>query len=118
MDVDAISQIADGREHRKQVTFDCTKPFLMARGVRVEVKSKRAETVRPLHDEHCECHFECDSAMSATSDVNDIELNGETDDEDMEDGETGLTTGARWRKTFVIQDNRLKANTETEWDVV
>ena len=27
MDVDAINQVADARERRKQVTFDCTKPF-------------------------------------------------------------------------------------------
>ena len=26
MEVDAINQVADGRERRKQVTFDCSKP--------------------------------------------------------------------------------------------
>ena len=27
MEVDAINQVTDGRERRKQVTFDCSKPF-------------------------------------------------------------------------------------------
>ena len=26
VEVDAINQVADGREQRKQVTFDCSKP--------------------------------------------------------------------------------------------
>ena len=55
----------------------------------MEDTSKRAETVRPLHDEHCDCQSVRDSAPSSNSDLNGIELNGETDDEDMEDGETG-----------------------------
>ena len=45
----------------------------------MEDRSKRAETVRPPHDEHCECQFVCDNALSAKSDVKDIELNGKTD---------------------------------------
>ena len=65
----------------------------MAKGVSVEDRSKRAETVRPPHDEHCECQFASDSALSGKSEMNDIELNGETDDEDMEDGETGFDYG-------------------------
>ena len=56
----------------------------------MEDRSKRAETVRPQYDEHCGCQFVCDSALSAQRDGNDIQLHGETDDEDMEDGETGL----------------------------
>ena len=32
--------------------------------------------------------------MSATNDENDVELNGETDDEDMEDGEVGFDDGS------------------------
>ena len=76
MEVDAINQVADAREPGKQVTLDCSKPFFMAGGVSVEVRSKRAETVRPLHDEHCECQFVCDSALSAKSEMNDTELNG------------------------------------------
>ena len=60
----------------------------------MEDRSKRAETARPLHDEHCECQFVCDSALSAKSEMNDIQLNGETDDEDMEDGETGFDDGS------------------------
>ena len=35
MDVDAINQVADGRERRKQVTFDCSKPiFFVSRSER------------------------------------------------------------------------------------
>ena len=60
----------------------------------MEDRSKRAETVRPQHDEHCECQFECDSALSAKSEMNDVELNGETDDEDTEDGETEFDDGS------------------------
>ena len=32
----------------------------------------------------------CNSALSAKGDVNDFELDGETDDEDTEDGKTGF----------------------------
>ena len=53
----------------------------------MEDRSKRTETVRPQLGERCEktararlC-VECD---------NDVELNGERDVEDMEDGETGF----------------------------
>ena len=74
----------------------------------MEDRSKRAETVRPQHDEHCERQFVCDSALSAKIDGNDIELNSEADDEDMEDGE-----GVRRWETFVTQANRLPANTES-----
>ena len=36
MEVDAINQVEDGREQRKRVTFDCSKPIsLMAGGVSV-----------------------------------------------------------------------------------
>ena len=52
------------------------------------------KTVRPLRDGHCECQFVCDSALSANSEMIGIELNGETDDEDMEDGETGVDDGS------------------------
>ena len=45
----------------------------------MEDRSKRAETVRAQHDEHCERQFVCDSALNAKSDGDDIELNGETD---------------------------------------
>ena len=37
---------------------------------------------------------ECDSVLSATNDEDDIELNVETDNEDMEDGETGFDDGS------------------------
>ena len=56
--------------------------------------SKRTETVRPLFGGSCEKQPECDSALGAKSDGNDIELNGETDDEDMEDGEMGFDDGS------------------------
>ena len=66
----------------------------MARGVSVEDRSKRAENVRPQFGERCEKQSECDSALSAKSAVNDVELNDETDDEDMEDGETRFDEGS------------------------
>ena len=56
----------------------------------MEDRSKRTETVRPQVDECCEKQRECDSVLSATNDENDVELNGETDDEDMEDVEVGV----------------------------
>ena len=49
-------------------------------------QSKRAETVNPQNDEHCECQFVYDSTLSAKSEINDIELIGETDDEYIEEG--------------------------------
>ena len=60
----------------------------------MEDRSKRTEAVRPQLEERCEKQRECDSVLSATSDENDDELNGETDDEDMEDGETGFDDGS------------------------
>ena len=60
----------------------------------MEDRSKRTETVRPLSGERREKQPECDSALSAKSDENDGELNVETDDEDMEDGETGFDDGS------------------------
>ena len=82
-EVDAINQVADGREQRKKVTCDCSKPMISrAGGVSEEDMSKRAETVRPQHDEHRERQFVCDSA--AMRNVDDIELNGATNDEDMD----------------------------------
>ena len=58
----------------------------------MEDKSKRTETVRPQWGERCGKQPESDSALSATSDESNIELNGETDDEDME---TGFDDGSR-----------------------
>ena len=52
------------------------------------------------------------SALSVKSDGNDTELNGETDDEDMEDGETGFDDGSAQVRTFVTQANRLPTNTK------
>ena len=60
----------------------------------MEDRSKRTETVRPQWGEHREKQPESECAMSATGDESDIELNGETDDEDMEDGETGFDDGS------------------------
>ena len=68
--------------------------FLTAGGVSVEDKSKRTETVRPPLNERCERRQKCDSVLGATNDENDVELNGETDDEDMEDGEMGFDDGS------------------------
>ena len=56
----------------------------------MEDRSKRTETVRPQLDDRREEQREGDDALSATEDENDVELNGETDDEDMEDGEMGI----------------------------
>ena len=60
----------------------------------MEDRSKRTETVRPQSNECCEKRQGCDSVLSATNDENDAELNGETDDEDMEDGEMGFDDGS------------------------
>ena len=68
--------------------------FLMAGAVGVEDRSKRAETVRPQLGERQEKRRDCDSVLSATNDENGDELNGETDDEDMEDGEMGFDDGS------------------------
>ena len=54
------------------------------------MESKRTEAVRPQFGERREEQPECDSALGATRDEHDVELNGETDDEDMKDGETGF----------------------------
>ena len=69
--------------------------FLMAGGVSVEDKSKRDEAARRHFGERSESQSECDSALSVKNDGNDIEFYGETDDEDMEDGETGFDDGIR-----------------------
>ena len=60
----------------------------------MEDRSKRTEIVRPQVDECCERQRESDSVLSATNDENDVELNGETDDEDVEDGEMGFHDGS------------------------
>ena len=59
--------------------------FFMAGEVSVEDRPKRTEILRPQWVEHSGKQPESDSALSATSDGNDFELNGETDDEDVED---------------------------------
>ena len=58
----------------------------------MEDRSKRTETVRPQFGECCEC--QSDGVLGVKSDGNDIELNGETDDEDGEDGEMGFDDGS------------------------
>ena len=69
MEVVAINEVADGREPRMRVTFDCNSPtFLTAGAVSVEDRSKRAETVRPQLDERCEKRQECDSVLNVTND--------------------------------------------------
>ena len=57
-------------------------------------RSKRTETVGPQFGERRKGQAECDSVLSAKSDGNDIELNGETDDEDVEEVETGFDDGS------------------------
>ena len=57
-------------------------------------RSKRVETVRPQLGERWEKRRECDSVLRATNDENGDELDGETDDEDMEDGEMGFDEGS------------------------
>ena len=47
--------------------------------------------------------------LSATNDENDVELNGETDDEDMEDGETGFDDGS----AQVTQDSQPPRSTKS-----
>ena len=79
--------------------------------VSVEDTSKRTETVRPQLGERCEKRRECDSTLSAKSDGNDIESNGETDD--MEDGETEFDDPSAQVRTFVTQANRLPTNTKS-----
>ena len=66
---------------------------LFSDGVSVEDSPSELKTVRPQFGERCDCQFVCDSALGEKSDENDVELNGETDDEDMEDGETGFDDG-------------------------
>ena len=60
----------------------------------MEDRSKRTEAVRPQLDERCGKQRVCDSGLSASSDEDNDELSGETDDEDMEDGETGFDDGS------------------------
>ena len=60
----------------------------------MEDRSKRTETVIPQLNGRCEKRQECDSVLSATNDENDVQLNGETDDEDMEDGEMRFDDGS------------------------
>ena len=74
--------------------------------------SKRTETVRPQLVGRCEKQPECDSALGAKSDGNDIELNGETDDEDMEDGEMGFDGSAQVRN-IRAQAKRLSRGTKS-----
>ena len=68
-EVDAISQVADGRQRGKQVTFHCnSSTFLPAGGVSVEDRSKRTETVRPQSTECCGKRQGCDSVFVACDD--------------------------------------------------
>ena len=60
----------------------------------MEDKSLRTETVRLQFGECRESQSECDSALSVKIDGNDTELYVETDDEDMEDCETGFDDGS------------------------
>ena len=66
----------------------------------MEDRYKRTETARPQFGERRGKQPEYDSALSARSDENDVELNGETDDQDMEDGETGFDDGSAQVRTI------------------
>ena len=68
----------------------------------MEDKSKRIETVTPQSGEDCESPSECGGVLSVKSDGNDIELNGETDDEDMEwrQNTSSYAHNAWYRRTF------------------
>ena len=66
----------------------------------MEDRFKRAETVRPQLDERCEKRRECDGVLNVTNDENGDELNGETDDENMEDGEVGFDDGSAQVKSI------------------
>ena len=83
------NQLSCRRKRAKEASYIRLQQsnLLMAEGVSVEDRSRRSETVRPQLRGHFESQSECDSALSAKSDRNDIELNGKTDDEDMEGGE-------------------------------
>ena len=54
---------------------------------------------------------ECDSALSMRSDGNDIELNGETNEEDLENGETGFKNGSPQMRN--IRDPGQPTNTKS-----
>ena len=77
---------------------------LMAGRVSVEHWSRRTETVSPQRDEHCRRHFQCDNALSVTSGGNDIELNGEMDDQDVEDEVTRFDDGT----SGFVKSNRIR----------
>ena len=58
------------------------------------MEDRRTETVRPQVSERCGKQRESYNALGARSDESDIELNGETNDEDMEDEDTGFDDGS------------------------
>ena len=94
MEVHTIIQVADGKRAQEASHVRRQQPIFLTGGVSAEDRSQRAETVSPQHDEHNECQFVWGSALSAKNDVNEIELNGVTDNEIMEDGETGVDDGS------------------------
>ena len=87
--------------------------FLTAGRVSVEDRSKRAETVRPQLGARSGEQRESDSALSATNDDNDEELDGGTDDEDTEDGETEFDDGSVQVRNIRDPGQRLSRNTES-----
>ena len=60
MEVDAINQVANGREQASHVQLQQLN-FLTAGKVSVEDRSKRTGAVRPQLDERCGKQRECDS---------------------------------------------------------
>ena len=67
---------------------------LLAGKVSVDNRFKRLAKVIPQLNGRCAKRQECDSVLSATNDVNHVELHGETDDKDMDDGEMGFDDGS------------------------
>ena len=86
MEVDAVNQVADGESEGSESRSVATAHLFDGR---------RSE--RGRQDRKCVSAAKNDenvSVLSATSDENGDELNGETDDEDMEDGEMGFDDGS------------------------
>ena len=79
----------------------------------MEDRSKRTETERPQSNDRCEKRQGCDSVLSATNDENDVKLNGETDDEDMEDGEVRYDDGSAQVRNVRDQANRPSRSTKS-----
>ena len=81
---------SEGGESRSTATAQLFDGRRSERGRQVQANW----SCKTATDERCEKRRECDSVLRATNDEKDEELNGETNDEDMEDGETGFDDGS------------------------